>query len=126
MATGRKAWTCWSNRHGWRASPPSGSRLKTPMAPAAHCRRRLRPVSPRAAISQAPWATPRTMSRQPSRRPTGCASAPGTARRTISIGGGECWSRLELHHLLLLLAEAGDAEAHHVAGLEELRRLHAE
>src|SRR5215475_4504342 len=36
------------------------------------------------------------------------------------------FSHLELHHFLLLLAEAGDAEANHVAGLEELRRLHAE
>src|SRR5579864_9663199 len=35
-------------------------------------------------------------------------------------------SYLELHHLLALLAEPVDAERHHVAGFEELRRLHAE
>src|SRR5205814_6513740 len=38
----------------------------------------------------------------------------------------EAPSQLELHHLLLLLAEPGNAETHDVAGLEELRRLHAE
>src|SRR5579862_619928 len=36
------------------------------------------------------------------------------------------WSFLRLHHLLPLLAQPIDAERHHIAGLEERRRLHAQ
>src|SRR5262245_15486060 len=73
--------------------------------------------------------------------PTGSRSARATARSTTSRPGGDAHrpapargraavttlSRLELHHLLALLAEPVDPERDHVAGLEEFRlRLHAE
>src|SRR3984957_11684811 len=38
----------------------------------------------------------------------------------------EAWSLLPLDHFLLLLAEPIDTQRHHVAGLQERRRLHAE
>src|SRR5262245_27269300 len=63
---------------------------------------------------------------------TGSRSARATARSITSrpggnAGGGDIPSRLELHHLLALLAQPVDAKRDHVAGLEEFRlRLHAE
>src|SRR6266550_1124065 len=50
----------------------------------------------------------------------------GGAERRAEARRAPRASHLESDDLLLLLAEPRDAEAHHVSGFEELRRLHAE
>src|SRR4029077_2166741 len=61
------------------------------------------------------------MPSSPGRGPPG----PDPAMTAFAVSA-QPWSLFPLHHLLLLLAEPVDAERHHVAGLQERRRLHAE
>src|SRR5262249_44473711 len=102
-------------------------------APAVPCHPRSPPASPKASRLPKLCAPPRPTSPRRWPPPSGSSSAPGTARCTISRLGGEGRapargaSRLELRHLLALLAQAVDPQRHHVAGLEIFRlRLHAE
>src|SRR5580658_4034097 len=61
------------------------------------------------------------MPSSPGRGPPG----PDPAVTAFAVSAA-AWSLLPLHHLLLLLTQPIDAERHHVAGLQERRRLHAE
>src|SRR5580693_1812024 len=50
---------------------------------------------------------------------------PGPAVTALAVSAW-AWSLLPLYHLLLLLAEPIDPQRHHIAGLQERRRLHAQ
>ena len=67
-----------------RLAAASASRPATPMAPAARCRLRSPPGSPRARSSRSRRASPRPTSPTPSRRRTGSRSGMGMVRCIIS------------------------------------------